>query len=45
MGAGGMIGMFAGARMRRFVPATSIKWLLAVVLIFTGSRYALGLLF
>jgi uncharacterized protein len=45
MGVGGMIGMCAGARMQKFVPATSIKWLLAFVLIFTGSRYALGLLF
>ena len=45
MGVGGMIGMYAGARMQKFVPATAIKWLLAFVLIFTGSRYALGFLF
>ena len=45
MGVGGMIGMYAGARMQKFVPATAIKWLLAFVLISTGSRYALGFLF
>ncbi|SDB49408.1 hypothetical protein SAMN05660653_02414 [Desulfonatronum thiosulfatophilum] len=45
MGAGGMIGMYAGARMQKFVPAVYIKWMLAVILVFTGGRYVLDFLF
>lgn len=45
MGTGGMIGMYAGARMQKFVPAIAIKWLLACILLFTGGRYVLGFLF
>ncbi|MBM9536323.1 sulfite exporter TauE/SafE family protein [Desulfobulbus alkaliphilus] len=45
MGTGGMIGMYVGARMQKFVPATVIKWLLACILLFTGGRYVLGFLF
>jgi uncharacterized protein len=42
MGLGGMIGMYAGARMQKFVPATFIKWMLATILVFTGGRYVVG---
>ncbi|WP_045220110.1 sulfite exporter TauE/SafE family protein [Desulfonatronum thioautotrophicum] len=45
MGVGGMIGMYAGARMQKFVPAKAIKWLLAFILVFTGGRYVLDFLF
>jgi len=42
MGFGGMIGMYAGARMQKFVPAKAIKWLLAFILVFSGGRYLLS---
>jgi uncharacterized protein len=42
MGAGGMVGMYCGARMQKFVPAGVIKWLLAFILCFTGGRYLLS---
>ncbi len=45
MGLGGMIGMYAGARMQKFVPAQAIKWLLAFILVFSGGRYVVGFLF
>ncbi len=45
MGIGGMIGMYAGARAQKFIPANLIKWILASLLVFTGSRYALSFLF
>jgi uncharacterized membrane protein YfcA len=45
MGLGGMIGMYAGARMQKFVPAKVIKWILAFILTFTGGRYVIGFLF
>lgn len=45
MGVGGMIGMYAGARMQKFVPAKVIKWILAFILTFTGGRYVIGFLF
>lgn len=45
MGVGGMIGMYAGARTQKFIPAKIIKWLLAAILVFTGSRYVLSFLF
>lgn len=44
MGTGGMIGMYAGARMQKFVPAKAIKWLLTCILVFTGGRYVIGFL-
>ena len=44
MGIGGMIGMYAGARAQKFVPANLIKWVLAFLLVFTGGRYVLSLL-
>lgn len=45
MGVGGMIGMYVGARMQKFVPAKAIKWMLAVILFFSGLRYVLDFLF
>ena len=45
MGVGGMIGMYAGARMQKFVPAKAIKWLLAFILVFSGGRYVFGFFF
>lgn len=45
MGVGGMIGMYCGARMQKFVPANVIKWILAFLLCFTGGRYVFSFLF
>jgi len=45
MGVGGMIGMYCGARMQKFVPASVIKWILAFLLCFTGGRYVISFLF
>jgi uncharacterized protein len=45
MGLGGMIGMYAGARMQKFVPAAAIKWMLAAILFLTGGRYVVGFFF
>jgi hypothetical protein len=38
-GAGGFAGMYCGARLQRFVPATIIKSILVVILIYTGLSY------
>ena len=43
MGVGGMIGMYAGARTQKFIPAKLIKWILAFIL--TGGRYILSFWF
>jgi uncharacterized membrane protein YfcA len=40
-GMGGMAGMYLGARSQKFVPAKGIKWMLAVIIIFTAAKYAL----
>lgn len=40
-GIGGMAGMYLGARCQKFVPARAIKWMLAVIIILTGGKYAL----
>lgn len=45
MGVGGMIGMYAGARMQKFVPAKHIKWILAFLLFFAGGRFVVDFLF
>ncbi len=45
LGVGGMLGMYAGARTQKFVPATLIKWVLTFILVFTGGRYVLSFLF
>ncbi len=39
-GAGGMAGMYLGARLQKFVPARAIKWMLAGIVVFTALKYA-----
>ena len=39
-GAGGMAGMYLGARLQKFVPARAIKWMLAGIIVFTALKYA-----
>jgi uncharacterized membrane protein YfcA len=41
-GLGGMVGMYFGARCQKYVPARAIKWMLVVVLLFTGIKYVIG---
>lgn len=41
-GIGGMAGMYLGARCQKFVPAKTIKWMLAGIIIFTGIKYIAG---
>ncbi len=41
-GAGGMAGMYLGARCQKYVPAKVIKWGLAAVIVFTASKYVLA---
>ena len=43
-GLGGMAGMYLGARCQKFVPARAIKWMLAGIIIFTGTKYGLAFL-
>ncbi|MBU0946605.1 MAG: sulfite exporter TauE/SafE family protein [Proteobacteria bacterium] len=38
-GIGGMVGMYLGARCQKFVPAKTIKWMLAAIIIFTATKY------
>ena len=38
-GAGGMAGMYLGARCQKHVPAKFIKWMLAGIIIFTALKY------
>lgn len=38
-GCGGALGMYLGARAQKFIPANIIKWMLALILLFTASRY------
>jgi uncharacterized membrane protein YfcA len=38
-GFGGMAGMYLGARCQKFVPARAIKWMLAVIILFTALKY------
>jgi uncharacterized membrane protein YfcA len=38
-GLGGMAGMYLGARLQKFVPARAIKWMLAVIILFTALKY------
>lgn len=40
-GLGGMVGIYLGARCQKFVPARAIKWMLAVILVFTAIKYLL----
>ncbi len=41
-GTGGMAGMYLGARCQKYVPAKVIKWMLAGIIIFTASKYAIN---
>ncbi len=43
-GAGGMAGMYLGARCQKFVPARAIKWMLAGIIFFTALKYAAAFL-
>lgn len=38
-GVGGMAGMYVGARCQKFVPAKTIKWMLAGIIVFTAAKY------
>lgn len=39
-GLGGAAGMYLGARCQKYVPAGTIKWMLAGIILFTGIKYA-----
>lgn len=41
-GIGGMGGMYLGARCQKFVPAHTIKWMLAGIILFMALKYAAG---
>ena len=41
-GVGGMLGMYLGARTQRFVPATLIKAMLTLVILFVAGKYIIG---
>lgn len=41
-GLGGIVGMYVGARLQKFLPAKSIKLVLSLVIIFLALRYILG---
>lgn len=43
-GLGGMVGMYLGARLQKYVPARAIKWMLAGVIVFTAVKYVLDYL-
>ena len=39
-GLGGMAGMYLGARCQKFMPARTIKWMLAAIIVLTALKYA-----
>jgi uncharacterized membrane protein YfcA len=41
-GLGGMIGMYQGAKLQKFVPAKAIKWMLAAIIVFVAVKYVLN---
>ncbi len=41
-GLGGFGGMYCGARVQKFVPAKTIKWILAGCILFTSSKYIIS---
>ena len=43
-GLGGMAGMYCGARCQKFVPATSIKWMLVTIIVATALKYVIDFL-
>lgn len=44
-GLGGLLGMYTGARLQRFMPAKWIKLLLALLLLFVAGRYVIGFIY
>ncbi len=42
LGVGGMIGMYSGARLQKYVRAKLIKLLLTFIVVFAGGRYVVG---
>ena len=38
-GAGGFMGMYLGARLQKFVPARTIKWILVICILFAALKY------
>ena len=43
-GVGGLVGMYVGARLQRYLPARWIKAVLALLLLFISGRYLLAVL-
>ena len=41
-GLGGIVGMYLGARLQKYVPAKAIKWMLSAIIIFTSCKYIYG---
>lgn len=41
-GIGGLAGIYLGARCQKYVPAKAIKWMLAMVILFTAAKYVIG---
>ncbi|MFH2058304.1 MAG: sulfite exporter TauE/SafE family protein [Pseudomonadota bacterium] len=41
-GLGGMAGMYLGAYCQKFVPARTIKWMLACIIVFTAAKYVVA---
>ncbi len=44
-GLGGFAGMYCGARVQKFVPAKTIKWILAFCILFTSLKYLISFFF
>ena len=44
-GLGGFGGMYCGARVQKYVPAKAIKWILALCILFTASKYIVSFIF
>jgi len=38
-GIGGLLGIYLGARVQKYVPANFIKWMLAFIIMFTAGKY------
>jgi uncharacterized membrane protein YfcA len=38
-GIGGAVGIYVGARMQKFIPATAIKTILALIMIMIAGKY------
>jgi uncharacterized membrane protein YfcA len=43
-GIGGLIGMYVGARLQKYLPAKTIKLILAIAILFLGFRYVLNII-